>query len=156
MLPLALIALLYVPYKAVAIRSSTLPEDIHAYPKFKISFLHGRPVLNATAQQWLRDGITGEREFLDLQDSPATLHSIYKEIGSRQDDDLAPAAARPSAPSAPTLQHMRLGPQEYLCLLLPPPDIPASPDDTLQTAQPTRTWELLQPLEGTCLYVREI
>src|SRR5882757_6944078 len=59
------------------------PEDIHAWPKYKVSFLNGLPVLNHTAQHWLQDGLRGgEKEFLglewttDSQSAPSILKSI--------------------------------------------------------------------------------
>jgi hypothetical protein len=48
---------------------------------------------------------------------------------------------------------LRLGSADYLCLLLPPPEIPAPPEEAQRAPHPIQTWELLQPLEGTCLYV---
>lgn len=45
---------------------SLIPEDPHAFPKYHVAFLNGLPVINATAQRWLRDGLQGgELEFLD-------------------------------------------------------------------------------------------
>lgn len=140
------------------------PEDIHAWPKYKVSFLNGLPVLNHTAQHWLQDGLRGgEKEFLglewttDSQSVPSSLKSIdagdnQLPMGTTPLADVNPA--NPSATPSPKLQHMRLDPSnEFLCLILPPPEIPPYTDDTLQPPVPTRTWELLQPLQDTCLYV---
>jgi len=147
---------------------SQQPEDIYAWPKYKVSFLNGLPVLNHTAQRWLRDGLRGgESEFLglewatDSQSAPPNLKSI--DAGD-YNNELATSTATalladvdptdPSATPSPKLQYMRLGPSnEFLCLMLPPPEIPPYTDDTLQPPVPTRTWELLQPLQDTCLYV---
>jgi protein OS-9 len=44
----------------------SLAEDPYAFPKFRISFLNGLPVLNETAERWLAGGLKGgEREFLN-------------------------------------------------------------------------------------------
>ena len=55
-----------------------------------------------------------------------------------------------------TLEHMKMGPRDsYICLIPKPLDtIPSFTDDDLDTdVTPTRSWSLLQPLAGTCLYV---
>ena len=45
---------------------SLVPEDPYAFPKYRVTFLNGLPVLNETAQRWLRDGLDGgELEFLE-------------------------------------------------------------------------------------------
>lgn len=156
MLPISLLTLVFWAAESYALRSSTIPEDVYAFPKYKIQFLNGRPVLNVTAQRWLHDGLTSEEEFLGVSKSPP---SSPKEIasGSRSQHALAPAAdPLPSSPTAPVLQQMRLGAVEYICLLLPPPEITAPLEDSQQAPQPMHTWELLQPLEGTCLYVSKL
>lgn len=64
----------------------SLPEDTYAFPKYRVSFLNGLPVLNHTAERWLAEGLRGgEQEFLDQpwkdsdwQHPPSHL----KEIGS--------------------------------------------------------------------------
>lgn len=144
---------------------SQQPEDIYAWPKYKVSFLNGLPVLNHTAQLWLQDGLRGgEKEFLglewttDSQSAPLNLKSIDAGDNPLVMGTTTPLAdvnpANPSATPSPKLQHMRLDPSnEFLCLVLPPPEIPPYTDDTLQPPIPTRTWELLQPLQDTCLYV---
>lgn len=44
----------------------SLPEDTHAFPKFRVAFLNSLPVLTDTAEQWLKSGIQGgELEFLE-------------------------------------------------------------------------------------------
>lgn len=44
----------------------SLPEDTYAFPKYRVSFLNGLPVLKDTAERWLQDGLRGgELEFLD-------------------------------------------------------------------------------------------
>jgi protein OS-9 len=154
MFPPALLTLVLLALETLALRSSTLPEDVHAFPKYKIQFLNGRPILNETAQRWLQTGISDESEFIGLQKPPTPSPTVRKTIEGGPDDVLASQDnAPPSASPAPTLQQMRLGASEFICLLLPPPAIPATVEDTQQVPQALHTWELLQPLEGTCLYV---
>jgi protein OS-9 len=48
------------------IHASLIPEDPHAFPKYDVTFLNGLPVLNETAERWLRDGLEGgQLEFLE-------------------------------------------------------------------------------------------
>ena len=48
------------------IHASLIPEDPHAFPKYDVAFLNGLPVLNETAERWLRDGLQGGiLEFLE-------------------------------------------------------------------------------------------
>lgn len=48
------------------IHASLIPEDPHAFPKYDVTFLNGLPVLNETAERWLRDGLPGGLlEFLE-------------------------------------------------------------------------------------------
>jgi protein OS-9 len=161
MLPLALATLiLSIVHSSGASRSSSIPEDIHAFPKFKIQFLNSRPLLNYTAQHWLQHGLVDENEFLGLPKASSSSTNRYKKIaGGPADTELATsntaaddAQAANNAP-LPELKQMRLGAHEFLCLLLPPPDLPAPPEEAQQAPQPIHSWELLQPLEGTCLYV---
>lgn len=61
LLPLSLAALV-----SARIHHSRVPEDPYAFPKYRVSFLNGLPVLNETAERWLHDGLHGgELEFLD-------------------------------------------------------------------------------------------
>lgn len=60
-LPLSLAALV-----SARLHHSLVPEDPFAFPKYRVTFLHGLPVLNATAQRWFQHGLNGgELEFLD-------------------------------------------------------------------------------------------
>jgi len=157
MLPLNLIALILLCSDAYALRSSTLPEDLYAFPKYKIQFLNGHPVLNVTAQRWLQDGLLDEQEFLGLHKSPIVPRTNVKGIASGPEDELAPTTNQPPASKqSPTLERLRLGSADYLCLLVPPPVIVATPEEAQHVPQPIETWELLQPLEGSCLYVSKI
>ena len=48
------------------LHASLIPEDPHAFPKYDVTFLNGLPVLNETAERWLRDGLQGgPAEFLE-------------------------------------------------------------------------------------------
>ena len=41
------------------------PEDIYAFPKYRVTFLNDLPVANETAQRWIQNGLRGgEQEFL--------------------------------------------------------------------------------------------
>ena len=61
LLPLSLAALV-----SARLHHSRVPEDPYAFPKYRVSFLNGLPVLNETAQRWLQEGLRGgEPEFLD-------------------------------------------------------------------------------------------
>ena len=60
---------------------SRVPEDPFAFPKYRVSFLNGLPVLNETAQRWLHEGLSGgDLEFLD-QPWPET-HSPVNQFRS--------------------------------------------------------------------------
>jgi protein OS-9 len=51
---------------AARLHNSLVPEDPYAFPKYRVTFLNGLPVLNETAQRWLEFGLRGgELEFLD-------------------------------------------------------------------------------------------
>ena len=51
---------------SASLHRSLLPEDPYAFPKYRVTYLNGHPVLNETAERWLRDGLKGgEAEFLD-------------------------------------------------------------------------------------------
>lgn len=44
----------------------SLADDLYAFPKYRVTFLNGLPLLNETAERWLREGLRGgEPEFLD-------------------------------------------------------------------------------------------
>lgn len=44
----------------------SLPDDTYAFPKYRVTFLNGLPVLRETAERWLQDGLRGgEPEFLN-------------------------------------------------------------------------------------------
>ena len=61
----------------------SVPEDPYSFPKFRVAFLNGLPVLNETAQRWLNEGLRGgELEFLDQPWKDHTTPSHLKEIGT--------------------------------------------------------------------------
>ncbi|KAK1232005.1 Protein OS-9 [Marasmius sp. AFHP31] len=153
MLPSLLLLLL--PSSLVLGRSyQSLPPDTYAFPKYKVAFLSNLPVLNETAQKWLKDGLQGgELEFLDQPWGVSSEQSsqIFKEIGT---GDSAPVAPNPKPTYS--LEHMKMGPRDsYLCFIpapldLPPPPVEDDTDDEVTTT--THSWSLLQPLAGHCLY----
>jgi len=65
-----------------------------------------------------------------------------------------------SAESAPdyAIQLMKMGPRDtYLCFI--PPSIEREsppPEETITEITPSHSWSLLQPLDGTCLYVCDV
>ncbi|KAG8868011.1 Protein OS-9 [Serendipita sp. 405] len=154
MLPFTLLTLIFWTQDAQASFAGSIPQDLYAYPKYSVQFLNGQPILNATAQRWLQDGNVDEDVFLDLRKTQKDPPTLFKSItGGSDQSELAPATNAPQVSSAPipTLQKMKLGPSEFLCLLLPPPEIPVSSEEPEQPHQPQMAWELLQPLEGTWL-----
>ncbi len=127
----------------------SLPEDTYAFPKYKVSFLSHLPLRNDTAQKWLHDGLRGgELEFLN---QPFQSH---REIASADADDLVPEPI----PHSYSLEQMKMGPNDsYLCLIPKPLDPPASSAPEAEAeleVSPAHSWSLLEPLTGSCLYVR--
>ncbi|KAL0071506.1 Protein OS-9 [Marasmius tenuissimus] len=156
MLPSLLLLLL--PSSLVFGRSyHSLPPDTYAFPKYKVAFLSNLPVLNETAQKWLKDGLQGgELEFLDQPWGVSSEQSsqIFKEIGT---GDSAPVTPNPKPTYS--LEHMKMGPRDsYLCFIPAPLDLPPPPveDDTDDEVTTTHSWSLLQPLAGHCLYEENI
>ncbi|KAF9483909.1 hypothetical protein BDN70DRAFT_873313 [Pholiota conissans] len=145
----------------------SLPEDTYAFPKFRVSFLNGLPVLNQTAQRWLAEGLRGgEQEFLDQpwKDASWQPPSHRKEIGAGEATEPShePASPSPDSPSPPaadySLEFMKMGSRDsYLCLIPKPlENIPSlQNEDSDIDVTPARSWSLLQPLSGTCLYHRQ-
>lgn len=60
-------ALLTLPLAVTAARFlHSIPEDTYAFPKYRVLFLNRLPLLNETAERWLKQGLRGgELEFLD-------------------------------------------------------------------------------------------
>ena len=166
-------------FHAAVARLHYLPEDTHAFPKFRVEFLNSLPVLNETAERWLKDGILGgELEFLDqsrkffsfpMSPDPKTIESGPSESQSEAETvDVGVLGAESKLYSPPlfqasstsgdfTLELMKLGTRDsYVCLIPKPLDNTSSPpleeqSDTGLT--PARGWALLKSLTGTCLYV---
>lgn len=69
----------------------TGPEDIYAFPKYRVAFLNEFPILNETAQRWIQYGLRGgEEEFLGESWNSHTWFSQegMKEIGSSESGTL--------------------------------------------------------------------
>ncbi|CCM02349.1 uncharacterized protein FIBRA_04444 [Fibroporia radiculosa] len=138
----------------------TLPDDPYAYPKYRVTFLNGLPVLNETADRWLREGLQGGMlEFLDQPWKDAQLDIPQLKAIEGSSDQQASAASPSASPLATnhTLEHMKLGSQlSYMCLIPPPPeDTGALAEENSSTGlTPVHSWSLLQPLTGTCLYTQ--
>lgn len=82
--------------------SQSLPDDLYAFPKYRVTFLNGLPLLNETAERWLREGLHGgEPEFLDhptqWQDPPP-----FKHIDAGDGTTVGPSL-RPACLSIPSL-----------------------------------------------------
>jgi hypothetical protein len=61
-----LLSLFLLPPFVPASLIHSLPDDLYAFPKYGVTFLNGLPLLNETAERWLREGLRGgEPEFLD-------------------------------------------------------------------------------------------
>lgn len=76
-----------------------VPEDPYAFPKYRVAFLNGLPLLNDTAQRWLQNGLDGgELEFLDQpwrEDAQWRIPPVKGiEGGSQQDSGDAPAGTQ--------------------------------------------------------------
>ena len=79
---LSILSLLATAHTARFLHS--IPEDTYAFPKFRVSFLNSLPLINETAQRWLKEGLPGgELEFLDQPWEKDNSHFL-KEIGSGQ------------------------------------------------------------------------
>ncbi|KAF9053565.1 hypothetical protein BDZ89DRAFT_1004501 [Hymenopellis radicata] len=127
----------------------SLPEDTYAFPKYKVSFLSHLPLRNETAQKWLHDGLRGGQ--LEFLDQPFQSH---REIASSDADELVTEPI----PHSYSLEQMKMGPNDsYLCLIPKPLDPPASSAPEAEAeleVSPAHSWSLLEPLTGSCLYVR--
>ncbi|KAI9510861.1 hypothetical protein F5148DRAFT_1175518 [Russula earlei] len=144
--------LLFFPPLPLAFLFHSLPDDIHAFPKYRVTFLNGLPLLNETAQRWLREGLRGgEPEFLDhptsWQDPPP-----FKHIDAGE----GTAAAVEYVPDY-AIQVMKMGPRDtYICFIPPSSkQDPPPPEETVTEVAVSHSWSLLQPLDGTCLYHRQ-
>lgn len=73
---------------------SLVPEDPHAFPKYRVAFLNGLPLLNETAHRWIQSGLRGgELEFLDQpweEDSQWRTQPVKSIEGSSQVQEQQP------------------------------------------------------------------
>ena len=94
-LPLATLLFLFQPPVFALQRTHhLLAEDLYAFPKYRVVYLNALPVLNETAEIWLRDGLRGgELEFLEQpwQEGPPPSYTSLKSIESSTTlDDVSP------------------------------------------------------------------
>ncbi|KAJ7098009.1 hypothetical protein B0H15DRAFT_1009151 [Mycena belliarum] len=134
----------------------SLPDDPHAFPKYRVSYLDHLPLPAATANRWRAQGLRGGvREFLE---QPWDDYWHPPALGNG-DDQVSFGVAHEDAPDASddyTLEHLKMGPRtEYLCLIPKALDAPPPEDDTEDDSTPAHSWSLLLPLAGTCLYHRQ-
>ena len=84
--------------------NSLVPEDPYAFPKYRVTFLNGLPVLNETAQRWLQHGLRGgELEFLDQpwgEDSQWRTPPVKSIEGGSQEEQVVAAQVGGSALAA--------------------------------------------------------
>lgn len=159
-----------------------VPDDPYAFPKYRVTFLNGLPLLNDTAQQWLQSGLEGgELEFLDQpwrEDSQWRTPPVKGIEGSSSLQDSGEQTTGTEVGSHPfvleihrvlmiqtlytqlntvyKLELMKIGPRtNYLCLIPPPPpeNISVPAEEPTTEVTPVHSWSLLQPLSGGCLYV---
>ncbi|KAH9180607.1 hypothetical protein EDB89DRAFT_1920071 [Lactarius sanguifluus] len=150
---LLLLLPLFCSHLSLARLFQSLPDDLYAFPKYRVSFLNGLPLLNETAERWLREGLHGgEPEFLDhptqWQDPPP-----FKHIDAG--DGITQAQVKSTQDH--TIELMKMGPRDtYLCFIPPSPkQEPQPPEETITEVAASHSWSLLQPLDGTCLYHRQ-
>ncbi|KZV84419.1 hypothetical protein EXIGLDRAFT_727223 [Exidia glandulosa HHB12029] len=125
-------------------------QDVDAYPKYAVTFLNSLPVSNQTAESWLQHGLAGgEPEFLEVAPTPS-----LNRIESGDEQAGHPGSADTSQPQH--VQHMRFGSAaSYVCLIPPARALPHPSEELEPAPTPSKTWELLQPLSGKCLYHRQ-
>ncbi|KAI5122070.1 hypothetical protein M0805_006053 [Coniferiporia weirii] len=160
LLPLPLVALCLAEASARALWSLT--EDLYAFPKYRVSFLNGLPVLNETAQKWLETGLKGgELEFLDQPWQESSPHGTSKlkgiESGGKESSESPEDAVADFQPSHYQLQQLKLaGKNPYICMIPPPVESHTKPIEEPQIeANPAQSWSLLQPLSNSCIYHRQ-
>lgn len=100
MLSFALITLALVCHIVAGRLLHSLPEDTYAFPKYRVTFLNALPVLNETAERWLKEGLRGgELEFMEQpwsEDTWETPSTSPKEIDSGDaTDDYSPVCIIP-------------------------------------------------------------
>ncbi|KAI0737661.1 hypothetical protein BC629DRAFT_1241744, partial [Irpex lacteus] len=138
-----------------------VPEDPYAFPKYRVAFLNGLPLLNDTAQRWLQNGLDGgELEFLDQPWREDAQWRIPPVKGIEGGQSAGQRRCPGGDTNTPTyrLELMKMNPRSnYLCLIPPPPPENTSVPAEEPTAEvtPVHSWSLLQPLAGGCLYHRQ-
>ncbi|KAJ7109287.1 hypothetical protein C8R44DRAFT_802106 [Mycena epipterygia] len=153
--------LLLLPLAAARILHS-LPDDPFAFPKYRVDFLNHLPLANDTAKHWLAHGLRGGvREFLD-QPWDDYWHPPALGNGDEEQESFGVADSDASLTAAPdassddyALEHLKMGPDEYLCLIPAALDPPLPEEDPDDDPTPAHSWSLLLPLTGTCLYHRQ-
>ena len=86
----SLLLLLLLPPLALSSLFHSLADDLYAFPKYRVTFLNGLPLLNETAERWLREGLRGgEAEFLD-NPTPWREPPPFKHIDSGQGTTVGP------------------------------------------------------------------
>lgn len=88
------------------LHNSLVPEDPYAFPKYRVAFLNGLPVLNDTAHRWLEQGLRGgELEFLDQpwEDGSEWRTPPVKSIegGDQEEQVVAEVGVLPLSPDKP-------------------------------------------------------
>ncbi|KAJ7489802.1 hypothetical protein B0H11DRAFT_2010450 [Mycena galericulata] len=141
--------------------AKALPDDPFAFPKFAVDFLNHLPLSNDTAQHWLANGLRGGvREFLeqpwdDFWHPPSLGNGDEQVSFGVVNEDVSLASQTPDASSDYSLEHLKMGPDEYLCLIPNPIEPSPQEDDPEEDPTPAHSWSLLLPLTGTCLYHRQ-
>ena len=167
----SLLLLLLLPPLVLASLFHSLADDLYAFPKYRVTFLNGLPLLNETAERWLREGLRGgEAEFLD-HPTPWREPPPFKHIDSGEGTTVgllipsAVALALPISKQAAVeiipdhaIEKMKMGPRDtYLCFIPAPiKQDPPAQEETITEVTASHSWSLLQPLDGTCLYVRDL
>ncbi|KAH9934617.1 uncharacterized protein B0H18DRAFT_977377 [Fomitopsis serialis] len=156
MLSLCLVPLSLSLLVSASLHRSLLPQDPYAFPKYRVAYVNGLPVLNETAERWLREGLKGgQAEFLDetWEWSDTAWHSGSPksiEGGAEQGIGSTPAPDTRTE-SNYSLELMRLGPR-MTYLYESTATIANEPEPDVS---PLSGWSLLQPLNGKCLYHRQ-
>ncbi|KAJ7172571.1 hypothetical protein C8R46DRAFT_1032546 [Mycena filopes] len=145
----------------VAARIHALPEDPSSSPKYKVEFLNHLPLENDTAQRWLATGLRGGvREFLeqpwdDSWHPPALGNGDDEQVTFGVADEDVSLASTPDVRDEYSLEQLKMGPDEYLCLIPKPLEQPPQEDEPEEVPTPAHSWSLLLPLTGSCLYHRQ-
>ncbi|THH02129.1 hypothetical protein EW145_g6793 [Phellinidium pouzarii] len=143
LLPVALVALCVSTASARAHWSLT--EDLYAFPKYRVTFLNGLPVLNDTAERWLSAGLKGgEPEFLDQPWQDSGRHRSEQlqgiESGDGKGSESLEATTETPQTSKCRLQRMQLA---------------GKVEEPQIEANAAQSWSLLQPLSNSCIYHRQ-